>query len=64
MNKIPKTAIKLEVTSLTNTSGSKKGDIFIAEKQDNRWIANINGKQFCCFIQHLRNENFCNIKII
>lgn len=63
-NRIPRTATKLEVTSLANSTASKIGDIFIAEKQDGRWIANINGKSWYLFIEHLRNENLCAIKVV
>ena len=64
MNRIPRTATKIEVTSLIDTSATKKGDVYIAEKEDRGWIGNINGQRWYLFVQHLRNENYCTLKVI
>lgn len=63
-NKIPRTAIKLEVEFLTDTSAGGKGIKMIAEKTDNGWMGEYNGKSYYLFTQHLRNENYCKIKVI
>lgn len=64
MNRIPRTATKLEVTFLSKTSASEKGDKCIAEKTDHGWVGNINGESYLFFVQHLRNENYCAIKVM
>jgi len=64
MNRIPRSATKLEVTFLSNTNASKINDKCIVEKTDRGWIGNINGENYFFFVQHLRNENYCKLKII
>ena len=63
-NRIPRTATKLEVEFLTETSAGDKGIKMIAEKTDNGWTGEHNGKSYHLFSAHLRNENYCKIKII
>lgn len=63
-NKIPRTATKLEVEFLTDTSAGGKGIKMIAEKTDNGWIGEYNEKSYHLFPEHLRNENYCKIKVV
>lgn len=63
-NRIPRTATKLEVKFLTDTSVGKGGVTMIAEKTDNGWIGKYGEQSWHLFVQHLRNENFCAIKVI
>ena len=64
MNKIPRVATKLEVTFLSNTNASKINDKCIVEKTDHGWVGDINGERYSFFVQHLRNENYCALKVI
>jgi len=64
MNRIPRTATKLEVTFLSDTSASKTHDKCIVEKTDRGWVGNINGENYLFFVQHLRNENYCALKVV
>ena len=64
MNRIPRSATKLEVTFLHNTNASKTNDKCIVEKTDHGWVGNINGESYLFFVQHLRNENYCALKVI
>ena len=63
-NRIPRTATKLEVEFLTDTSMGDKGIKVIARKTDNGWVGNHNGKYWLLFSAHLRNENYCKIKVV
>ena len=63
-NRILRTATKLEVEFLTDTSADNKGIKMIAEKTDNGWTGKYNGNNYHLFLAHLRNENYCKIKIV
>ena len=63
-NRIPRTARKLEVEFLTDTSAGDKGLKMIAEKKDNGWVGEHNGKSWLLFLAHLRDENCCKIKVV
>lgn len=63
-NRIPRNAKKLECTTLVDTIACKEGTTYKAEKTENGWIANINGKVYSLFLAFLRDSNCCNIKII
>ena len=63
-NRIPRNATKLEVEFLTDTSMGDKGIKVIAEKKDNGWVGTYNGKNWLLFLAHLRNENYCKIKVV
>ena len=64
MNRIPRAATKLKVTTLTKSSASKVGEEFIAQKTDRGQIADIKGKTWSLFVDHLRNDNFCKIEVL
>ena len=63
-NRIPRNARKLEVEFLTDTSAGDKGLIMMAEKTDRGWIGKHNGKDWCLFVSHLRDDNACKIKVV
>lgn len=63
-NRIPRAATKLEVEFLTDTSMGEKGIKIIAEKLDQGWTGKYGEQSYHIFLDHLRNENFCAIKII
>ena len=63
-NRIPRTATKLEVEFLTDTSMGDKGIKVVAKKKDNGWTSKYNGNSYHLFLAHLRNENYCKIKVI
>lgn len=63
-NRIPRNATKLEVEFLTDTSAGDKGIKMIAEKTDNGWVGERNGKSWLLFVAHLRDENVCKIKVV
>jgi len=64
MNRIPRSATKLEVIFLHNTNASKTNDKCIVEKTDRGWIGNIQGQSYYFFVAMLRNDNYCALKII
>ena len=63
-NRIPKTATRLEVTFLTDSNIGKSGIKIIAEKNDNRWIGKQDEQSWHLLPAHLRNENYCLIKVL
>ena len=63
-NRIPRSARKLEVEFLTDTSMGDKGIKIMAEKTDNGWVGRHNGKNWLLFVAHLRDENACKIKVV
>jgi hypothetical protein len=63
-NRIPRTATKIEVTLLTDTSVGKSGIKIITEKTDYGWVGEYEKQSWRFFIGHLRNENYCSIKVI
>lgn len=64
-NKIPKEATKLEVTFLKETSAGKENTKMIAEKTECGWIGtDKNGEKWQLFTSHLRNRNYCNIRVL
>lgn len=63
-NRIPRTAKKLEVTALVKTNAYPMGAVFTAAKNDHGWSGEIDGKRYFLFAEHLRNENYCKIKVI
>ena len=63
-NRIPTTATKIEVTLLTDTSVGKSGIQMIAEKTDYGWVGKHGEQSYYLFVEHLRNEHYCTIKVI
>ena len=63
-NRIPRTATKLDVTFLTDTSAGSNGLHMIAEKTDRGWIGKDEEQSYYLFVEHLRNEHYCTIKVI
>lgn len=63
-NKIPRTATKLDVLFLTDTSVGKSGIQMLAEKTDRGWIGKYKEQSYYMFPEHLRNENYCKIKVV
>ena len=63
-NRMPRTATKIEVTLLTDTSVGKSGIQMIAEKTDYGWVGKHGEQSWRFFTEHLRNENYCSIKVI
>lgn len=63
-NRIPKSATKLLVSSLINTSVLKAGNTMVAEKTDHGWVSKLNGKSYFIFNEYLRDASCCRIEII
>ena len=64
-NRIPRTATKLDVIFLTQTSAGKENTQMIAEKTEYGWVGtDKDGKKWRLFVEHLRNENFCKIIVL
>jgi len=63
-NRIPRTASKLKVTSLVDSSMAKAGTEVIANKTDHGWVCNYNGQSWFMFLDHLRNENYNKVEVL
>lgn len=63
-NRIPRTAKKLQVTALIKSNAHPIGAVFTVEKNDQGWTGELDGKRYFFFAEHLRNENYCKIKVI
>ena len=65
MNRIPRTARKLDVIFLIDTTAGKSGMHMIAERTENGWHGkDDSGKWWSLLTAHLRNANLCKITII
>lgn len=63
-NRIPRAATKLEVTELVGSSAYQAGETYIVEKDEFGWHSQKGEQRYFHFASHLRNENFCKIKVI
>lgn len=63
-NRIPKSATKLLVKSLINTSALDAGATMVAEKTNHGWVSELNGKSYFIFNEYLRDASCCRIEII
>lgn len=66
MNHIPRSAKKLDVTLLTNTTAGAAGAVHLTcYKEPGGWIGvDDSGKRWGLFISHLRNDQFCKLEVI
>ena len=64
-NRIPRSARILRVEFLTDTSGSKKGEVVTIHKNDHGWVGQAsNGKCYYFFASMLRNPDVCKISVV
>lgn len=62
-NRIPRSATLLDIDILIDTSANAKK--MRVEKTERGWIGtDENGKSWFVPVAHLRNENYCKVKVI